>query len=180
MTIAYWISPKGEIMVVQRGKHISDVIAYPEKFGFNKEFIEYVYNFYNEKIGTEGKAREQIMITLFNKGWVRIRRYKNFWSINVKRLAGKTKDYVTIWAKKVLKGLNGFKEDDYYIDVKIDQKNKPIKTVQLQSIADSNKFISENILISKNYEDLKNLPLYDIVYEVMGKRKTFKQYLQEN
>ena len=176
MGIAYWISPKGEIIEVKFGKHIKDVIAFPKKFGFNKEFIENVYNFYNEKMGTEGKAREQLMLTLFNNNWIRIRRYRNFWSVNVKKLAGKSKSYVTQWAKKVLKGFNGFKEQDYRIDVKIDQKNKPIKSVELQSIVDSNKFVFENFLIEKTYEELDDLELYTIVNEIMNKRKTLKKY----
>jgi hypothetical protein len=72
MNAAYWISPKGEIIYVKTN-HIAEVIENPEKFGFTIEFIEYVYKHYNEKIGTEGKAREQLMIALFNQGWIRIR-----------------------------------------------------------------------------------------------------------
>lgn len=178
MNIAYWISPRGEIIDV-RTKHITEIITNPEKFGLNREFIEHVHAFYKEKIGTEGKAREQIMLSLFNQGWIRLRRYKNFWSVNVKKLAGKTKDFVSQWAKIIIKGYHGFQEHDYRIDVKIDQKGKKIKTVELQDIAASNKFISEYKLVYKTIDELPDLEPYDFVNETI-KRKTFKDYLKEN
>ena len=71
------------------------MIRYPEKFGLDRDAIDFIYDTYNERIGQEGKARYQIMMLLFNEGWVRLRRYKQFWSINVKKLAGRTKSYVT-------------------------------------------------------------------------------------
>ena len=177
MNVAYWISPKGEIIDVKT-KHIAEVIANPEKFGFNTEFIEYVYDNYNERIGQEGKAREQIMTALFNQGWVRIRKYKDFWSINVKQLAGKIKSYVTQWAKMILKGIHGFKEDDKYAMVKIDQKGKTIKTTDVLSMSLSDTFVAECILVERKIDELDNLKLYDIVNEIMrGKRKLFSDYI---
>jgi hypothetical protein len=140
--VAWWISPKGEIINVPT-KHISVVIDNPTSFGFDDDFIEFIYDTYNEKIGQEGTAREQIMLSLFKNGWIRIRKYKSFYTVNVKRMAGKSKSYLTLWAQKVLKGLFGFKEQDKFAQINIDQENKPVKSVDMIDIANSDKFISE-------------------------------------
>ena len=180
MSVAYWISPKGEIIDVKT-KHISSVIDNPKKFGFDRDFIDYIHDFYGEKIGTEGKAREQIMKVLFKDGWIRIRQYKNFWTVNVKRMAGRSKSYLTEWAKKVLKGLFGFKEQDKFIPIKIDQENKPIKSVELQDIADSNKFVSEYMLIERDIKELDDIK-GDIMIKVMKnmRRPLFNDHLNES
>ena len=101
MSIAFWVSPDGEIIEVKKGKHIAEIIAYPVKFGFTREFVEFVFNNYNEKIGQEGKARKQLMLVLFDNNWIRIRRYKKFWSINVKKNIGTSNSYLNQWAKKI-------------------------------------------------------------------------------
>jgi len=176
---AYWISPKGEIIDVKQN-HINVIISNPEKFGFNIEFIEYVYNHYNEKIGLEGKAREQLIVALFNEVWIRIRKYRNFYSINVKRLAGRNKSYVYQWANKILKGLHGFKEQDPYAEVRMDQKGKKIKITDIKSIADSDKFVSEHILIETKIHRIKNIDPYPIVKEILTvglPRKQFEDFL---
>lgn len=171
-TVAYFISPKGEIIYCPT-KHINMIISNPEKFGFNKEFIEFIYNQYNERIGQEGKARTQLLIILFKEGWIRIRRYgDNFWSVNVKKLTSKTKSYLKKWAIMMLKGIDGFKEYDKEMEVKIDQENKKIQTSNISSIADD-KFITENSkynIILKNIEDLDDLPLNSIIDEIMNKK----------
>lgn len=170
-TVAYFISPKGEIIHCPI-RHISMIISYPEKFGFNKEFIEFIYNQYNEKIGQEGKARMQLLTALFKEGWIRIRRYgDNFWSINVRKLTSKVKSYLKKWAIMMLKGTGDFKEYDKEMVVKIDQENKKVQTSNISSIADD-KFIVENYkynVVLKNIEDLEDLPLCNIVYEMMNK-----------
>jgi len=179
MGIAYWISPKGEIIDVQQ-KHINTVIRYPEKFGFTKHFVKFMYDKYKEKIGQEGKAREKLMLALFNEGWIRIRRYKTFWSINVNKLIGKQKTYIYEWAKKIFKGLHGFKELDPYMPVKIDQKGQKIKTIELKKMADSDKFVAEHKLIETVIEKMEKLKPYPIVNEYINNDvsfKTFKDYI---
>jgi hypothetical protein len=176
---AYWISPKGEMIDV-KGKHINAVIERPQSFGFNKEFIEFMYDNYGEKIGQEGKAREQIMGALFKQNWIRIRKYKNFWTMNLKVLAGSAKSNATQWAKKVLKGIGGFKEQDPYIPVKIDQKGQSMKTIDLQTMSQSDKFVLEYKLVETDVKDMDSLPLLPIVNEMMGKRRSFKEYLNED
>jgi hypothetical protein len=74
MSYAFFISPKDEIIYCGES-HISMIIKNPKKFGVSIEIIEYIYDTYNEKIGIEGKAREKILISLLNQGWIRIRKY---------------------------------------------------------------------------------------------------------
>ena len=181
MGIAYWISPKGHIIDV-KSKHISTVIEHPKKFGFDNFFIEFMYDNYGEKVGTEGKAREQILMSLFKNNWIRIRKYKKFWTLNVNKLAGRAASYVTLWARKILKGLHGFKETDPFAVVNVDQKGKPIKSYEIQKLADSEKFVFECRLTEKTIEELPDLPLNDIVNEMMSygvRRMSLMEYLNE-
>lgn len=116
---AFFISPRGEIFYAHN--HIDMIIKNPRKFGLTKEYIESIYDKYNERIGTEGRAREEIIKHLVNSGWIRIRRYTNrFWSVNVGKWSKRVKDLLWDWANKILKGVAGYKEDDPYMPVKID------------------------------------------------------------
>lgn len=68
---AFWYK-NGKIIEVKT-YHIEDVCDNYEIFGLSKEYIQSLYDLYHEEWGTEGKAREQIMIELMEKGWIRIR-----------------------------------------------------------------------------------------------------------
>ena len=142
-TPAYFISPKGEIIYCGT-KHITKVIQNPEKFGLNREAIEFIHNFYKEKIGQEGKAREQILLSLINQGWIRIRKYGDqFWTVNVNKITRKVKEYLSKWAKAILKGKDGVRELDPQILVKIDTPQSKVQTSDISSIAASDSFLLE-------------------------------------
>lgn len=81
---AYWVSPDGEIYPVPT-KHIDMVFDRPELFGLDIEYIESVYDRYNEPYRSEAKARRDILIELFGKGWIRARKYMRpyRWTVNV-------------------------------------------------------------------------------------------------
>lgn len=93
---AYWISPTGAIIGVPV-IHITEIIKAPEKFGLTKEKIENIYNRFNEPVGHEGKAREEIMFDLIQKGWIRARYLprNDIWTMECNRLSNKAKD--NIW-----------------------------------------------------------------------------------
>ena len=59
LTIAYWITPKGEILE-PKSYHIGSVIDAPKKFGYTKEKLQKIYDKYDERMsaGLEGRARE--------------------------------------------------------------------------------------------------------------------------
>lgn len=116
---AFFISPTGKIVYCGR-THINLINKYPEKFGITRDDIIRIHNKYKERLGQEGNAREEIIRDLVDKGWIRIRRYPNkMWSININRLNKKVKDFLHGWANKVLKGIQGFKEADKYMPVRI-------------------------------------------------------------
>ena len=118
-TVAYWISPRGEVLPVATS-HIDVIIKHPEKFGLTRAKIEDIYDRYNEKMGTEGTAREVIIIDLLKKGYIRIRRYKNSYSLNVGKMSKKVKDILYDWANKLLNtGIAGMKERDKYMPINI-------------------------------------------------------------
>lgn len=119
---AYFISPFGKIVDCER-THIEKIISNPGYFGYTKEEIEEKYNRYNERIGTEGKAREEILIELLNKGWIHLRRHKNFWNVSLNKINKKTKNHLQRWAEKVQTNLYGFKERDKFTPVKIQSSN---------------------------------------------------------
>ena len=100
---AYWISPFGKIVDVPR-RHITNILDSPEQYGYSEQELKDVYHKFNEPIGHEGKAREEIMTTLINKGWIRIRwNTKKFtWIVQVSDITKKVKDYLQSWSKEML------------------------------------------------------------------------------
>jgi len=81
---AYWISPNGEIICVKE-THISEVFDHPFIFGLSRSYLELIYDIHDEEYRTEGKAREEILLKLFEQGWIRARRYHRpyRWTLNV-------------------------------------------------------------------------------------------------
>ena len=69
---AYWISPTGKIFDVEY-LHIVEILNSPEKFGLTRNEVEAVHKKHNEPYGSEGKARDEIMIDLIEDGWMRVR-----------------------------------------------------------------------------------------------------------
>ena len=80
----YWIKNK-LIVDVSNSTHINYIMDYPEDFNLTKDYISSLYKKYNEKIGTEGKAREEIIRKVSELGWIRVRHYvinhEEYWSL---------------------------------------------------------------------------------------------------
>lgn len=119
-SVAYWLSPKGEVVDVG-GTHIDVIINNPEKFGLTSKYIKDLHDKYGEKLSQEGKAREEIIIRVVKDGWIRVRRYRNQgYSINVSRITKKVKDILFDWATKLTSsGILGSKEKDIYMPLNI-------------------------------------------------------------
>lgn len=80
---AYWIKDN-KIIDIKDIKHITFLLKCPQDFGFSKEEIEKLYDRYNEPVGLEGKAREEIIKRAAEKGWIRARHYagrNDYWTI---------------------------------------------------------------------------------------------------
>lgn len=97
-TGASWFKD-GNLRDVDR-THIRDVLDNPEEYGFNKQELVDIFLENGEKIGQEGKAREQIIRGLVDKGWLRVRHYAypdDHWSVtvkNIKRQRGDVEDLI--------------------------------------------------------------------------------------
>lgn len=99
LSTAYWINPYGEILEMKTSKHITEVVQQPEKFGLTKEYIKQKFEEFGEPVGFEGKAREVIMRDVISQGYIRIRAYRNFWSVTINTLDNKTKNSLGAWAE---------------------------------------------------------------------------------
>ena len=118
MSIAFFLSETGDLIHVV-DSHISTVIAEPDRFGLTPAEIETAYRKYGERIGVEGEARRELLLRLISQGWIRIRRYRNYWSVTVPSLSPPMWERLQGWAARTLEGIDGFKEADRYMPVRI-------------------------------------------------------------
>jgi hypothetical protein len=128
---AYFIHPyKGQVIYVPRS-HISLVISHPEKFHLSFDYIKIIYKKYEEKIGLEGRARREILLDLIDQGFIRIRKYKNHWKVNVKDLySDSAAIFLHRWAKSMIAATN-----DFYIEVIVEQNNGVVIETDLITLA---------------------------------------------
>lgn len=117
LSILYWVNPYGKILKQHNTTHIRGVVGDPKIFGVTKDWIDQVYKKHNEPVGTEGKAREEIMDYLFKKGYIRVRLYPNqYWSITLTNFRSrKVKKSLSKWAEDAM----SVKQAGKYMPVKI-------------------------------------------------------------
>lgn len=107
---AYWINPEGEITGAPV-KHILQVLHYPDYFGYTLDGVQNRFKKFGERLGWEGRAREEIFKELFTKGWIRVRKNKDHSiSIQTGKYSETEKKYVAELAKIMLK----FEGNDQY------------------------------------------------------------------
>jgi hypothetical protein len=128
-TIAYFISPEGEIEYVPLC-HIASVIKNPDLFKLSPGKITATYQKYKEPIGLEGKARHELLNEIIMSHWIRLRRYPNRqWSITLSDLCPIKSKFLQNWANAILNGGLGEKEGDIHLPVVISQLNSPRKVL---------------------------------------------------
>ena len=118
MGTAFFLSHTGDLIHVP-DNHIGTVIADPERFGLTPTEIENVFKEYGERVGIEGQARRELLLQIISQGWIRIRRYRNYWSVTAPSRAPAVQQILQGWAKTMLSGTDGFKEVDRYMPVRI-------------------------------------------------------------
>ncbi len=74
MSQGYWIKAL-EVIDVTTGSHVRAIINDPEHFGMTKEMVSSAYHRHGEKLGIEGKAREELVMNAMANGFIRIRHY---------------------------------------------------------------------------------------------------------
>lgn len=165
---AFWISPQGKVkFITNKDTHIGQIIKNPTYFGYTKNMIQDIYNKYNEKLGSEGNAREEIILSLIKKGWIRIRKYNrpDYWSINVPNLNNKIKDALQSWSSYIIKQGEG-----PYSNVKIDT---PMKILQY-NVSD----LSKDVLYLNENEKIPT-KRFLLDFSKGGKRKMYKKFFNE-
>ena len=98
MTTAYWINRDAQMLEIPAIKHITAVVEQPEKFGLTKGYIEKKYAEYNEPVGLEGRARDDIIRIIVGMGFIRVRLYRTHWSVTVHELNARTEVALGGWA----------------------------------------------------------------------------------
>jgi len=99
---AYWLHENGEVVPVTT-IHIAEVIKTPDRFGYSRERVETSYTRFNEPMGHEGKARQEIMSDIIrNHGWIRIRfrPAKDLWIIELHTLSDDLKEQLLVFLKQ--------------------------------------------------------------------------------
>lgn len=105
---ASWILSNGKFRYFDHNKtHIDDVTQNPARFKITSQYLASIYKKHNEPVGTEGRARDEIMLALFRKGFIRIRRYyirmDSRYYIDAWTLDKQTKNKIYNWAEKTLR-----------------------------------------------------------------------------
>ncbi len=99
----YWISPSNVLVRVAEN-HIKTVLNHPEQFGYAPGQVEDIYAHHDEKVGTEGEAREQVIKDLVSRRWIRIREYqgrgREYISVFFRRMDKYTKEQVASFFRK--------------------------------------------------------------------------------
>lgn len=177
---AYFISPDGKIIPITFGTHIDMVIRYPKKFKLSKEEIEKIHKKYHEPIGSEGKARDQILLNLLNQGWIRIRHYSDqgYWSVQIGTMNKRIKDYLFDFANKAITGKKPFKSAVW--------DNEIMKIVSFKDNKTWNfnfKDISNDILYSESVKaeipNVKRYILECVPIEDYHPKKDFNEFIGE-
>jgi hypothetical protein len=163
MLESFWLSPAGEI-VGTGGKHIDTIIKYPAKFGLSMERIQSKYDKYEEPLGVEGKAREELIGMVLKGGWVRVREYRNRWSMTVDWLAPKVRLNISKFADYLYNGkLHQLRLRDKFSEVTIVElgTSKRPKTYTFDELA--------NYYLVENKDEIKQIKeSFDVELVVIG------------
>lgn len=120
MKVAYWITPDYQVIPVKTS-HIEMIIDHPEIFHVPYEVITAAYARSGEAVRTEGQARQEIIIEIVKKGFVRVRRYtrprEEYWSININHLNGAALEIIQQFFGLICQGEFGCQEFDQEIPV---------------------------------------------------------------
>ena len=79
----YW-AKGSKVYNVSGNHHIAFIIDHPDLFDLTPEDIKSVFDKHGEQMGREGKAREELIISVSSQGWIRVRHYykpEDYWSI---------------------------------------------------------------------------------------------------
>lgn len=103
----FWINPRGRAFPVEQ-THINTVFNHPSTFGFSDEELKTVYDRHGEPYRSEAEARTEIIITLIEKSWIRLRHYpRRGWTANVHELNDQSRRRITQFFRKIKDDIAG-------------------------------------------------------------------------
>lgn len=163
---AFWITPQGKVIDCGAQKHIDFVCKEPRKFGMTEQEIQAVYDKHNEPYGFEGVAREEILLSVIRKGFIRIRKYRDMWSINVVNWNHRTSKLLSDWAYEMLKGSN----KERYMPIKISSDTgTPPKNLDMEGLSN----------LSESHEPIQLITLNEMEYLVEVDKPISRWYNEE-
>jgi CRISPR/Cas system-associated endonuclease/helicase Cas3 len=113
----YWYK-HGKLIELVSGHHIDYILDNPEKFYLTKEGIIKTHEKYGDKLGQEGKARDEIILNVVEDGWIRIRHYvrpKDYWSIQFDKFRFRESDLKSLIETLILKEKIMRKDDELHL-----------------------------------------------------------------
>lgn len=158
MKHAFWVNPRGKILDVSTGTHIDQVIQSPKSFNITDRYIKNVYTKYDEPVGLEGKAREELMLELIKSGFIRIRYVKNrFWIVNASKFTPKVKKALSVWAEdaKNIKGVGKYMPVKIVTDTETITKYDVNDLYYEKHILESEKLNNYHPIIVESIQDFK-------------------------
>jgi len=103
---AFFISPAGEIIPVPV-RHIVAIAKDPGLFELTDDYIKRIYKKHNENVGWEGYARNEIILDLLKKNWVRLRFFcrSGTWRLQIfNELNDTLQNNILVFCREVKKG----------------------------------------------------------------------------
>jgi len=164
MTPGMWVSPAGQIISVTN-THIDDVINHPAKFGLTLEYIQEMYKRFNERVGQEGEAREEIIRNVLTRGWIRVRKYRNYWSITLESLKDSTKRIVRDFVSTLVKAGKMHENDDIKV---LELRSDNLKTLEASDIIDHSLEESVQDLPLVGYDQVADMSSDNELYKIMS------------
>jgi len=103
MADAQWIAPNGKILPVKIN-HITTILEKPSVFGLTRDYITKKFGEHGDRMGQEGKAREEIMFDLMKRGWIRVRYVvkKDSWTLQTYYYGKREQHNIWDWARESL------------------------------------------------------------------------------
>ncbi len=180
---AFWV--KGKKIIPVGTIHIRYILDNPELFNLTSEVLQDWYKQNNEKIGQEGKTREQVIKKVAEDGWIRVRHYmrpRDMWSIQTydARRDKKSIDNFILWCLN--EGVMGMNDELHILSYK-DGSMKDysfmdggVRTYLYEKVQESDKLYETNI--NKLLEYNKK---YDCgIITTFRKSKTYKENILSN
>lgn len=130
---AWWFKRKGTAPLdVSTSTHIAALIESPETFGLTTDEIKQAYASSGERMGSEGKAREELLKRIIMRGWIRVRHYtggRDYWSFTVNNFRTRRSDLVDFCWWAITEGKMS-EHDELFISSYQDERNYQYSFVQ--------------------------------------------------